>query len=86
MQSEEILKAAGVRDHHHEVWFSREQRKSFSHEALREHNSEWVKRKLLEDVPDNEFRFYRMKSNMQTCIETLERMQLSHLTPVESLN
>ena len=86
MQCEEILKAARfVFDPSREVWFSRGVRKLFTHEVLREHNSEWVKSKLLEDVSENEFRFYRMKPDIQVCIETLERMHLSHLIPVESL-
>jgi len=49
----EILKVAGyVRDPVRELWFSRHRRRAFSYEALSDHDSRWLERKLLDDVPD----------------------------------
>ncbi len=86
MQNEEILKAAGfVRNPKREVWFSHEQRKVFSYEALQDHDSRWLEGALLEAVPEGEFRFYRNTSNLRTCLEILDEMGVSNVTPVESL-
>jgi hypothetical protein len=43
-------------------------------------------RKLLEDVPEGEFRFYRNTSNLKACIEILNQLGLGDLKPVESLS
>jgi hypothetical protein len=84
--SERILKAAGfVHDPRRDLWFHRDHRKSFSHEVLRDHDSRWLELKLLEDVPETEFRFYRTTSDLKTCSEILDQMGLSNLMPVESL-
>lgn len=86
MQNEEILKSAGFnRNPRREHWFSRDHRKLFSFEVLQDHDSEWLKRKLMEDVSEQEFRFYRNTSDLPTCVEVLEEMGLGNLTPVESL-
>ena len=83
----EILKVAGyVRDPVRELWFSRHRRRTFSYEALSDHDSRWLERKLLEDVPEGEFRFYRNTSNLKACIEILDQLGLGDLKPVESLS
>jgi len=85
MHNEEILKAAGFdRNPTRESWFHREQRKAFSHEALRDHNSSWLEQALLEHVPEGEFRFYRTTPDLETCLEILDEIGLSNLIPIES--
>jgi hypothetical protein len=88
MPTEESLKAAGfVRDPRRDLWFNRDRRQAFSHEVLRDHDSDpkWLELKLLEEIPGGEFRFYRSTSNLKTCVEILDLLGLSFLTPVESL-
>lgn len=86
MQHEKIMKAAGYAfNPKREDWFHRDQRKSFSYEALRDHDSRWLALKLDEHVPEGEFRFYRTTSNLALCMEILEELKLSHLTPIERL-
>jgi hypothetical protein len=79
----EILTVAGyVRDPVRELWFSRHRRRAFSYEALSDHDSRWLERKLLDDVPEGEFRFYRNTSNLKACIEILNQLGLGDLKPV----
>jgi hypothetical protein len=87
MEIESILKAAGfVRDPNRDLWFSRDRRRAFSQEVLSDHDTRWLELKLLEDVPEDEFRFYRHTSNLKTCVEILDQLGLGVLTPVESLS
>jgi len=76
--SERILKAARfVENRKRSLWFSHEERKVFSHEVLRDHESAWLNRALAEQVPENEFRFYRNTSDLEVCNEILAEMGLS---------
>lgn len=87
MEIERILKAAGfVLDPNRDLWFSRDRRRAFSQEVLRDHDSRWLELKLLENVHEDEFRFYRNTSNLNTCFEILDQLGLGALTPVESLS
>ena len=84
MDNEETLRAAGfARIHKRRLLVSRDRRMAFSHEALRDHDSRWLGSKLLEDVPDGEFRFQSNSPlNLKVCMEILEELGLSALTPM----
>ncbi len=87
MDNDKILKASGfVYDPGRDLWFSRDHRKAFSHEVLSDHDARWLGLKLLENVPEDEFRFYRNTSNLKICVEILDQLGLGVLTPVESLS
>ena len=85
--NEEILSSAGFVLHHpREVWIHCDRRKAFSHRALREHDPGWLNRKLAQNVPEQEFRFYRLPSDPPVCHEILGELGLEHLVVVESLS
>jgi hypothetical protein len=76
--NERILKSARFAENpRRSLFFSHEERKVFSHEVLRDHDSEWLKRALAEQVPENEYRFYRHTSDLEVCNEILAEMGLA---------
>ncbi len=87
MNNDNIFKAAGfVHDPNRDLWFNRADREAFSQEVISDHDSTWLKLKLQEHVPEDEFRFYRNTPDPETCVEILDQLGLGVLTPVESLS
>ena len=85
--NEGILRSLGFVLHDaRQVWIHRDRRKAFSHRALREHDPGWLNRKLAQNVPEQEFRFYRHASDPPVCHEILGELGLGHLVAVERLD
>ena len=84
VKNENALKAAGFfLDHARLIWVSRDRRMVFTHDVIRDHPLEWLEARLLEHVPDEEFRFHSNHAlSLESCMEILNRGELSHLTPV----
>ena len=61
----------------------RDRRLAISEEALRDHDVEWLTERLLEDVPEQEFRFHTNRATSEEeCHKILAEMRISHLIPV----
>lgn len=85
---ERLLRVAGyVLMPKRDLWFSLDHRRAFSHQVLRDHDPKWLEIALLENVPEGEFRFYRMKSDYATCVEVLDELAVTGiLVAVESIS
>lgn len=86
MNSEVLLKAAGfLKNENRALWFSHEQRKSFTFQVLRDYGRDaaWLKSKLAETVPPSEFWFHMnfVPENSDICLDILVELGL-RLTPI----
>lgn len=65
------------------LWYSRERRMAFSHQAIREMDPWWMDRHIGEEVGAGDFVFHFVKppQNIQVCKEILTEMELSSLRP-----
>jgi hypothetical protein len=81
----EILENAGfVENHIRGLWFNRSTRMIFSHELVRDHKIGWLKSKLQEQVPEDQFWFYfnAPPARPDECQRILQEMGLSGLTAI----
>jgi hypothetical protein len=67
-----------------ELWFSRERRIAFSHEAIRDMDPAWMERRLAEDVGTDDFVFHLISDTperdvAQRCTDILREIGLSNL-------
>jgi len=89
MENETILKNSGFLElPTRELWVSREQRKVFSHDALRDHDSRWLHDRLREAVPKGECFFYFNvvpKNFAEESLRILDEISESNLQPVARL-
>jgi hypothetical protein len=85
VDNEEVLRAAGfVQIHERALWVSRDRRMAFSHEVLRDHDSQWLKDMLADKVPETEFVFHfnEAPKDPKVCREILIRIGLTELQPL----
>jgi hypothetical protein len=82
-----ILKAAGFFEMNKgQVLASHDRRMAFGRKTLREHDSKWLGRKLLEAVPRGKFRFHFYSPvDPEFCRTILDEMGLSHLAALQSV-
>ena len=83
-EKEQILKVSGfVELPERGLWVNANRRLAISEEALRYHDVEWLTERLLEDVPEQEFRFHTNRATSEEeCHKILAEMRISHLIPV----
>lgn len=64
-----------------ELWFNRERRMAFSHEAVSDMEPSWLDRHLAEEVGPEDFVFHmsRVPRDLQICQDILKEMNLSNL-------
>jgi hypothetical protein len=84
MENYRILKTHGFFENPKRmVWISRNRRICFSDSVIRDHDYSWLEERLLEDVPESEFRFHSNRElSLEACMAILTELELSHLTPV----
>jgi hypothetical protein len=82
--NEQIAKTHGFfQDPKRMTWINPDRRMCFSYSVIRDHNDAWLEGRLLEDVPESEFRFHSNRElPLESCMAILEEMKLSHLIPV----
>ena len=81
---EKLLNAGFVEIPSREMWYSRERRMAFSHQAIREMDPRWLERHLAEKVGEGGsdefvFHFVNPPKGIQNCIEILKEIGLSKL-------
>ena len=84
MDREKTLKDRGfMEDNTRRLWISRDLRKAFSHDAVRDYDSQLFEKLLNESVPDSLFRFYMhvVPENFATtdALAVLKQLGLSQL-------
>jgi hypothetical protein len=82
MDNESILREAGfVELPERMIWISRDRRISFSHQAIRDHDSHWLRDHLAERVPTTDFVFHfnSPPENVHVCNEILAQIGLPAL-------
>lgn len=76
MANDQILKAQGLfEDPSRMVWINRHRRMCFSDSVIRDHEVVWLEERLLEKVPQSEFRFHSNRELLlKVCKEILEKL------------
>lgn len=66
------------------LWVSHEFRMAFSHEFVRDADTQWLRRALSERVPPTDFVFHfnQVPEDSQVCNEILAEIGLSDLVPL----
>ncbi len=80
---EKLLNAGFVELQNRELWYSRDLRMAFSHQAIREMDPWWLDRHLAEKVGTEDFVFHFVKppKDIQGCSKILEEIGLPKLRP-----
>ena len=84
MDNKESLKSHGFFENQTRLmWINRSRRIAFTEDVIDDHDCRWLESKLLEDIPEGEFRLHSNRPLApKVCMEILDELGLSNLLPV----